>query len=90
VTCNAVCPAGANAAGRKADRDIAAERGISQKQAAEELLAEKQPSLDFASPEQLGGTSPSCARPRRTRSPARQSPSMAVGPHDSQKQMGIG
>jgi len=30
--------------------------GISQKEASEELLSEKQPSLDFASPEQLGGT----------------------------------
>ena len=36
--------------------DIAAERGISQKEATNELLAEKQPSLEFASPEQLGGT----------------------------------
>ncbi len=36
--------------------DMAAQRGISQKQAVEELLSEKQPSLDFASPEQLGGT----------------------------------
>ena len=36
--------------------DIAAEKGISQREAAEELLSEKQPSLDFASPEQLGGT----------------------------------
>jgi 3-hydroxybutyrate dehydrogenase len=35
---------------------MAAQRGISQKQAAEELLSEKQPSLDFVSPEQLGGT----------------------------------
>ena len=36
--------------------DMAAQRGISQKQAVEDLLSEKQPSLDFASPEQLGGT----------------------------------
>ena len=36
--------------------DIAAQRGISQKEATEELLSEKQPSLEFASPEQLGGT----------------------------------
>lgn len=34
----------------------AAERGISQQQAVEELWSEKQPSLDFASPEQLEGT----------------------------------
>ena len=36
--------------------DIAAQRSIRQKDATEELLSEKQPSLDFASPEQLGGT----------------------------------
>jgi 3-hydroxybutyrate dehydrogenase len=35
---------------------MAAERGIRQQQAVEGLLSEKQPSLDFASPEQLGGT----------------------------------
>ena len=36
--------------------DMAAQRGISQKEATEELLAEKQPSLDSASPSQFGGT----------------------------------
>ena len=40
----------------RASGPIAAQRGISQKEATEELLAEKQPSLDFASPAQLGGT----------------------------------
>jgi 3-hydroxybutyrate dehydrogenase len=36
--------------------DIAAQRRIRQKKAINELLAEKQPSLDFVSPAQLGGT----------------------------------
>jgi 3-hydroxybutyrate dehydrogenase len=36
--------------------DIAAERRISQEDATKELLAEKQPSLNFVSPAQLGGT----------------------------------
>src|SRR5437660_1448330 len=36
--------------------DIAGQKGISQKEATNELLAEKQPSLDFVSPAQLGGT----------------------------------
>jgi 3-hydroxybutyrate dehydrogenase len=36
--------------------DIAAQKQISQKEAADEILAEKQPSLDFVSPSQLGGT----------------------------------
>ncbi|WP_448041950.1 3-hydroxybutyrate dehydrogenase [Bradyrhizobium liaoningense] len=57
VTCNAVCPGWVRTPlVEKQIDDIAAEKGISQKLAAEELLAEKQPSLDFASPEQLGGT----------------------------------
>lgn len=57
VTCNAVCPGWVRTPlVEKQISDIAAQRGISQKEAAEELLSEKQPSLDFASPEQLGGT----------------------------------
>ena len=57
VTCNAVCPGWVRTPlVEKQIGDIAAERGISQKEATEELLAEKQPSLDFASPAQLGGT----------------------------------
>jgi NAD(P)-dependent dehydrogenase (short-subunit alcohol dehydrogenase family) len=47
---------GAHAPVEKQISDIAAKKGISQKEATNELLAEKQPSLDFASPEQLGGT----------------------------------
>jgi 3-hydroxybutyrate dehydrogenase len=35
--------------------DIAAERHVSQKEATNKLPAEKQPSLDFVSPTQLGG-----------------------------------
>ncbi|MCK1512360.1 3-hydroxybutyrate dehydrogenase [Bradyrhizobium sp. 190] len=57
VTCNAVCPGWVRTPlVEKQISDIAAQRGISQKEASEELLSEKQPSLDFASPEQLGGT----------------------------------
>jgi 3-hydroxybutyrate dehydrogenase len=57
VTCNAVCPGWVRTPlVEKQISDIAAEKGISQKQATDELLAEKQPSLDFASPKQLGGT----------------------------------
>ena len=57
VTCNAVCPGWVRTPlVEKQISDMAAERGISQQQAVEELLSEKQPSLDFASPEQLGGT----------------------------------
>jgi 3-hydroxybutyrate dehydrogenase len=56
VTCNAVCPGWVRTLVEKQISDIAAQRGISQRDAAKELLSEKQPSLDFASPEQLGGT----------------------------------
>ncbi len=57
VTCNAVCPGWVRTPlVEKQISDIAAQKQISQKQAAEEILAEKQPSLDFVSPSQLGGT----------------------------------
>ena len=57
VTCNAVCPGWVRTPlVEKQISDMAAQRGISQTKAVEELLSEKQPSLDFASPEQLGGT----------------------------------
>ncbi|MCK1708827.1 MULTISPECIES: 3-hydroxybutyrate dehydrogenase [unclassified Bradyrhizobium] len=57
ITCNAVCPGWVRTPlVEKQIDDIAAEKGISRKEATGELLAEKQPSLDFASPEQLGGT----------------------------------
>ena len=57
VTCNAVCPGWVRTPlVEKQICDIAAQKRISQKEAAKELLAEKQPSLDFVSPAQLGGT----------------------------------
>jgi 3-hydroxybutyrate dehydrogenase len=57
VTCNTVCPGWVRTPiVEKQISDIAAQKHISQKEAAEEILAEKQPSLDFVSPSQLGGT----------------------------------
>ncbi|PPQ17710.1 3-hydroxybutyrate dehydrogenase [Bradyrhizobium sp. AC87j1] len=57
VTCNAVCPGWVRTPlVEKQISDIATDKHISQKQATHELLAEKQPSLDFVSPAQLGGT----------------------------------
>jgi hypothetical protein len=57
VTCNAVCPGWVRTPlVEKQISDIAAQRSISQKEAVKELLAEQQPSLDFVSPAQLGGT----------------------------------
>ena len=57
VTCNTVCPGWVRTPlVEKQISDIAAQKHISHKEAAEEILAEKQPSLDFVSPSQLGGT----------------------------------
>ncbi|MDN4999283.1 3-hydroxybutyrate dehydrogenase [Bradyrhizobium sp. GCM10027634] len=57
VTCNAVCPGWVlTPLVEKQIGNIATERHISQKDAMRTLLAEKQPSLDFVSPAQLGGT----------------------------------
>ena len=57
VTCNAVCPGWVRTPlVEKQISDVAAQKQISQKEAAEEILAEKQPSLEFVSPSQLGGT----------------------------------
>jgi 3-hydroxybutyrate dehydrogenase len=57
VTCNAVCPGWVRTPlVEKQIGDIAAEKHISQEEATKELLAEKQPSLQFVSSAQLGGT----------------------------------
>ncbi len=57
ITCNTVCPGWVRTPlVERQISDIAAQKRISQKEAAEEILAEKQPSLDFVSPSQLGGT----------------------------------
>jgi len=57
VTCNAVCPGWVRTPlVEKQISDIAAQKQITQKEAAKEILAEKQPSLEFVSPSQLGGT----------------------------------
>ncbi|HLZ02359.1 MAG TPA: 3-hydroxybutyrate dehydrogenase [Bradyrhizobium sp.] len=57
VTCNAICPGWVRTPlVEKQINDIAAQRSISQKEALRALLAEKQPSLDFVLPAQLGGT----------------------------------
>jgi 3-hydroxybutyrate dehydrogenase len=57
ITCNAVCPGWVlTPLVEKQISDNAAEKGISRQDATRELLAEKQPSLQFVSPSQLGGT----------------------------------
>lgn len=57
ITANAICPGWVRTAlVEKQISAISAEKGISQEDAARELLGEKQPSLQFVTPEQLGGT----------------------------------
>ncbi|WP_144640152.1 3-hydroxybutyrate dehydrogenase [Bordetella genomosp. 13] len=57
VTANAICPGWVRTPlVEKQITAIAKDKGISQDEAARELLGEKQPSLQFVTPEQLGGT----------------------------------
>jgi 3-hydroxybutyrate dehydrogenase len=57
ITANAICPGWVRTAlVEKQISAIAHEKGIDQEAAARELLSEKQPSLQFVTPEQLGGT----------------------------------
>lgn len=56
VTCNAICPGWVLTPLIQAQVDIrAAEKGLSQEEAKADLLAEKQPSKQFATTEQVGG-----------------------------------
>jgi 3-hydroxybutyrate dehydrogenase len=55
ITCNAVCPGWVlTPLVQKQIDDLAARQGIGADAARERLLAEKQPSMQFASPEQIG------------------------------------
>ena len=56
ITANAICPGWVRTAlVEKQITAIARERNLDQEAAARELLAEKQPSLQFVTPEQLAG-----------------------------------
>jgi 3-hydroxybutyrate dehydrogenase len=56
VTCNAICPGWVlTPLVQKQIDDRAAKEGIPLERARTEMLAEKQPSLEFATPEQIGG-----------------------------------
>jgi len=64
ITANAICPGWVRTAlVEKQISAIAAQKGISQEEAARDLLGEKQPSLQFVTPEQLGGTAVYLASP---------------------------
>ncbi|MFZ5959968.1 3-hydroxybutyrate dehydrogenase [Pseudomonas knackmussii] len=55
VTCNAICPGWVLTPLVQQQIDMRISAGASPAEASEALLAEKQPSLDFVTPEQLGG-----------------------------------
>jgi 3-hydroxybutyrate dehydrogenase len=56
ITCNAICPGWVRTPlVEKQIEAISQQKGIDIEAAARELLAEKQPSLQFVTPEQLGG-----------------------------------
>ncbi|MGO4849913.1 SDR family oxidoreductase, partial [Inquilinus sp. 2KB_12] len=57
ITCNAVCPGWVlTPLVEKQIAAIAADKKISQDDATKQLLGEKQPSMTFVTPEQLGAT----------------------------------
>jgi 3-hydroxybutyrate dehydrogenase len=57
ITCNAICPGWVlTPLVQKQIDDAAARQNVSNEQAKAKLLAEKQPSLEFATPEQIGAT----------------------------------
>lgn len=57
VTCNAICPGWVlTPLVQKQIDTMATERGLSVTEARQKLLMEKQPSLEFATPDQIGGT----------------------------------
>ncbi|VFT07296.1 3-hydroxybutyrate dehydrogenase [Pseudomonas aeruginosa] len=55
VTCNAICPGWVLTPLVQKQIDTRIAEGVSPEQAEHDLLAEKQPSLAFVTPEQLGG-----------------------------------
>ncbi len=64
ITCNAICPGWVRTPlVEKQITAIAQEKKLSQEDAAKDLLAEKQPSLQFVTPEQLGGAAVFLASP---------------------------
>jgi 3-hydroxybutyrate dehydrogenase len=57
ITCNAICPGWVlTPLVQKQIDDAAARDGIANDEAKRKLLAEKQPSLEFATPDQIGAT----------------------------------
>jgi 3-hydroxybutyrate dehydrogenase len=56
ITCNAICPGWVRTAILERQIEARAEKeGISMEESAADILREKQPSMDFVTPEQLGG-----------------------------------
>ena len=80
ITANAICPGWVRTPlVEKQITALAAKDGVDQESAARELLGEKQPSLQFVTPEQLAARPCSWPRRPRPRSPAPPFPSTAAG-----------
>ena len=64
ITCNAICPGWVRTPlVEKQITAIAQQKNLSQEDAAKDLLSEKQPSLQFVTPEQLGAAAVFLASP---------------------------
>ncbi|KDD98872.1 3-hydroxybutyrate dehydrogenase [Bordetella bronchiseptica SBL-F6116] len=80
ITANAICPGWVRTPlVEKQITALAAKDGVDQESAARELLGEKQPSLQFVTPEQLGGTAVFLASEAAAQTPAPPFPSTAAG-----------
>jgi NAD(P)-dependent dehydrogenase (short-subunit alcohol dehydrogenase family) len=79
VTCNAICPGWVLTPLVQKQIDDRAANGVDPQQAQHDLLAEKQPSLEFVTPPQLGNWCCSCAARLAARCAARRGTLMVVG-----------
>jgi 3-hydroxybutyrate dehydrogenase len=79
VTCNAICPGWVLTPLVQKQIDDRAANGIDPQQAQHDLLAEKQPSLEFVTPPQLGNWCCSCAARLAARCAARRGTLMVAG-----------
>ena len=83
ITCNAICPGWVlTPLVQKQIDAIAARDNLAADAARMKLLGEKQPSLEFATPEEIGAAAFFCARKRRPRSAASRFRSTAAGPRN--------
>jgi 3-hydroxybutyrate dehydrogenase len=90
VTCNAVCPGWVRTPWSRSRPATSPRSGASVRSKPLRSFSRRSnhPLISYL-PSNSGALSPFCARPQQTRSPARQSPSMAVGPRDKRLRTGL-